>query len=121
MRGGWSGLYGGKTYKVFGKNAVNKLILYIETRIKKKKSTTYGSTRRTAKSKVGCADGVTSWGHLSVGTHNRKRTSNTIALREASIRRSQRSNSEAVLFRGTLPRRYSIRRSQRGNNSVPVL
>ena len=30
---------------------------------------------------------------------------NYIALREASIRRSQRSNSEAVLFRGTLPRR----------------
>ena len=28
-----------------------------------------------------------------------------IALREASVRRSQRSNSEAVLFRGTLPRR----------------
>ena len=28
-------MYGGKTYKVFGKNAVNKLILYIETRIKK--------------------------------------------------------------------------------------
>ena len=27
------------------------------------------------------------------------------ALRGASIRRSQRSNSEAVLFRGTLPRR----------------
>ena len=38
------------------------------------------------------------------------------ALREASIRRSQRSNSEAVLFRGTLPRRYSIRRSRCGNN-----
>ena len=34
------------------------------------------------------------------------------ALRGASIRRSQRSNSEAVLFRGTLPRRCSIRRSQ---------
>ena len=29
-------MYGGKTYKVFGKNAVNKLILYIETRIKKR-------------------------------------------------------------------------------------
>ena len=29
------------------------------------------------------------------------------ALREASIRRSQRSNSEAVLFRGTLPRRIA--------------
>ena len=40
------------------------------------------------------------------------------ALRGASIRRSQRSNSEAVLFRGTLPRRCSIRRSQRGNNSA---
>ena len=40
-----------------------------------------------------------------------------IALREASIRRSQRSNSEAVLFRGTLPRRYSIRRSRWGNTS----
>ena len=41
---------------------------------------------------------------------------------EASLRaeggRSQRSNSEAVLFRGTLPRRYSIRCSQRGNNSA---
>ena len=40
------------------------------------------------------------------------------ALRGASIRRSQRSNSEAALFRGTLPRRCSIRRSQRGNNSA---
>ena len=40
------------------------------------------------------------------------------ALRGASIRRSQRSNSEAVLFRWVLPRRYSIRRSQRGNNSA---
>ena len=38
------------------------------------------------------------------------------ALRGASIRRSQRSNSEAVLFRGTLPRRYSIKRSRCGNN-----
>ena len=43
---------------------------------------------------------------------------NIIALRGASIRRSQRGNSEAVFFRGTLPRRYSIRRSQRGNNSA---
>ncbi len=41
-----------------------------------------------------------------------------IALREASIRRSQRSNSEAVLFRGTLPRRYSIRRSRWDNTST---
>ena len=41
-----------------------------------------------------------------------------IALRGASIRRSQRGNSEAVFFRGTLPRRYSIRRSQRDNNSA---
>ena len=40
------------------------------------------------------------------------------ALRGASIRRSQRSNSEAVLFRGTLPRRCSIRRSRCGNSSV---
>ena len=39
------------------------------------------------------------------------------ALRGASIRRSQRSNSEAAFFRGTLPRRYSIRRSQRCNTS----
>ena len=46
---------------------------------------------------------------------------NIIALRGASIRRSQRGNSEAVFFRWVLPRRYSIRRSQRGNNSVPVL
>ena len=29
---------------------------------------------------------------------------NTIALRGASVRRSQRGNSEAVIFRGTLPR-----------------
>ena len=41
------------------------------------------------------------------------------ALRGASIRRSQRSNSEAVLFRGTLPRRYSIRRS-RWDNALTV-
>ncbi len=41
-----------------------------------------------------------------------------IALRGASIRRSQRGNSEAVFFRGTLPRQYSIRRSKRGNNSA---
>ena len=54
-----------------------------------------------------------------------------IALREASVRRSQRSNSEAVLFRGTLPRRtasgvrgaaiarrHSIRCLQYGNTST---
>ena len=41
-----------------------------------------------------------------------------IALRGASIRRSQRGNSEAVFFRGTLPRRYSIRRSQRSNSEA---
>ena len=41
-----------------------------------------------------------------------------IALRGASIRRSQRGNSEAVFFRGTLPRRYYIQLSQRGNNSL---
>ena len=34
-----------------------------------------------------------------------------IALRGASVRRSQRGNSEAVFFRWVLPRRYSIRRS----------
>ena len=39
------------------------------------------------------------------------------ALRGASIRRSQRSNSEAVLFRGTLPRRCSIKRSRWDNAS----
>ena len=38
-----------------------------------------------------------------------------IALRGASIRRSQRGNSEAVFFRGTLPRRCSIRRSRWDN------
>ena len=37
---------------------------------------------------------------------------NIIALRGASVRRSQRGNSEAVFFRWVLPRRYSIRRSQ---------
>ena len=41
-----------------------------------------------------------------------------IALRGASFRRSQRGNSEAVFFRGILPRRYSIRRSQRGNSEA---
>ena len=43
------------------------------------------------------------------------------ALRGASIRRSQRSNNEAALFRGTLPRRCSIKRSRRGNTSSPTL
>ena len=43
-----------------------------------------------------------------------------IALRGASIRRSQRGNSEAVFFRGTLPRRYSIKRSQRGNSEATL-
>ena len=43
---------------------------------------------------------------------------NCIALREASIRRSQRSNSEAVFFRWVLPRRYSIRRSRCGNDEA---
>ena len=41
------------------------------------------------------------------------------ALRGASIRRSQRSNSEAVLFLWTLPRRYSIRRS-RWDNTLTI-
>ena len=57
-----------------------------------------------------------------VATSERRRTQskanyNCIALREASVRHSQLSNSEAALFRGTLPRRYSIRRSQRCNTS----
>ena len=56
---------------------------------------------------------------------------NIIALRGASIRRSQRGNSEAVFFRGTLPRRtasgvrgaaiarrHSIRCLQYGNTST---
>ena len=44
-----------------------------------------------------------------------------IALRGASFRRSQRGNSEAVFFRGTLPRRYSIRRSRCGNSGGTAL
>ena len=40
--------------------------------------------------------------------------------RSPDIRRSQRGNNEAVIFRGTLPRRCSIRRSPCGNSEAIV-